>query len=119
MIRLNADVFAPMPVPSVMTAMRTNPGERASDLMAKRRSPRTGLCAGGAPDESEDATLFDTQIDAVQRDGRAEGLAEISAAPSVDTGEAAPPRAGELARSAYSARSASVGLILEAYLAGM
>ena len=34
-------------------------------------------CAVGA-DESEDAALFDPQIDAVQRDGCAEGLAEAA-----------------------------------------
>src|SRR5712691_3190979 len=35
---LNIDVLAPMPSPSVMMAMRVKPGERRSDLMAKRTS---------------------------------------------------------------------------------
>ena len=45
---------------------------------AENRVERGGLaCAVGA-DESEDAALFDPQIDAVQRDGCAEGLAETA-----------------------------------------
>src|SRR3989442_9969706 len=35
---LNIDVLAPIPSPSVITAMRVKPGVRHSDLMAKRRS---------------------------------------------------------------------------------
>ncbi len=35
---LNIDVLAPMPSPSVTTAMKVKPGERRSDWVAKRRS---------------------------------------------------------------------------------
>ncbi len=45
---------------------------------AENRVERGGLaCAVGA-DESEDVALFDSQIDAVQRDGRAESLAQAA-----------------------------------------
>src|SRR5208282_4823490 len=45
---------------------------------AENRVQRGGLaCAVGA-DESEDAALFDAQIDAVQRDGCAERLAQAA-----------------------------------------
>src|SRR5438445_8290719 len=40
---LDVVVLAPIPVPGVMTAISTNPGERRSDLMAKRRSPRIAV----------------------------------------------------------------------------
>src|SRR5438034_128817 len=46
---LNIDVLAPMPSPSVMTAMRVKPGERLSDLRAKRRSPRMASPATQLP----------------------------------------------------------------------
>ena len=39
---------------------------------------RGGLAGAVGADEPEDAALFDTQIDAVQRDGRAVGLAEAA-----------------------------------------
>src|SRR5712672_3119215 len=40
---LNADVLAPMPSPSVTMAIRAKPGERRSDLMANRKSPRMAV----------------------------------------------------------------------------
>ena len=45
---------------------------------AENRVERGGLAGAVGTDESEDAALFDAQIDAVQRDGRAEGLAEAA-----------------------------------------
>ncbi len=45
---------------------------------AEDRVERGGLAGAVGTDESEDAALFDAQIDAVQRDGRAEGLAEAA-----------------------------------------
>ncbi len=45
---------------------------------AENRVERGGLACAVGTDESEDAALFDAQIDAVQRDGCAEGLAEAA-----------------------------------------
>ncbi len=45
---------------------------------AENRVERGGLACAVGTDESEDAALFDSQIDAVQRDGCAEGLAEAA-----------------------------------------
>src|SRR5207244_2590244 len=43
---------------------------------AENRVERGRLACAVGPDNSEDAALFDTQIDAVQRDGCAERLTE-------------------------------------------
>ena len=45
---------------------------------AENRVERGGLAGAVGTDEAEDAALFDAQIDAVQRDGRAEGLAQAA-----------------------------------------
>ena len=45
---------------------------------AENRVERGGLAGAVGADESEDAALFDPQIDAVQRDGCAEGLAQAA-----------------------------------------
>ena len=45
---------------------------------AENRVERGALAGAVGTDESEDAALFDTQIDAVQRDGCAEGLAQAA-----------------------------------------
>src|SRR6266568_2121189 len=45
---------------------------------AENRVERGGLACSVGTDESEDVTLFDKQIDAVQRDGCAEGLAQAA-----------------------------------------
>src|SRR5439155_11921627 len=43
---------------------------------AEDRVERGRVAGAVGPDESQDAALFDTQIDPVQRDGRVEDLAE-------------------------------------------
>src|SRR2546421_10378276 len=45
---------------------------------AENRVERGGLACAVGTDESEDVALFDAQIDAVQRDGCAEGLAQAA-----------------------------------------
>src|ERR1700730_3045689 len=45
---------------------------------AENRIERSGLACAVGTDESEDAALFDPQVDAVQCDGCAEGLAETA-----------------------------------------
>ena len=45
---------------------------------AENRVERGGLAGAVGTDESEDAAFFDPQIDAVQRDGCAEGLAQAA-----------------------------------------
>ena len=45
---------------------------------AEDRVERGGLACAVGTDQAEDAALFDAQIDAVQRDGRAEGLAQAA-----------------------------------------
>src|SRR6266852_7499888 len=45
---------------------------------AENRVERGGLAGAVGTDEPEDAALFNTQIDAVQRDGCAEGLAKAA-----------------------------------------
>src|SRR5713101_8553417 len=61
------------------------PGVAAENLQfppirgeAENRVERGGLACAVRTDESEDAALFDAQIDAVERDGCAEGLAETA-----------------------------------------
>ena len=58
---------------------------------AENRVERGGLAGAVGTDESEDAALFDAQIDAVQRDGCAEGLAEAACFYACH-GFSAPPR---------------------------
>ena len=45
---------------------------------AEDRVERGGLAGAVGTDEAEDAALFDAQVDAVERDGRAEGLAQAA-----------------------------------------
>ena len=45
---------------------------------AENRVERGGLACAVGTDEPEDAALFDPQIDAIQRDGCAEGLAQTA-----------------------------------------
>src|SRR6266851_7183992 len=45
---------------------------------AENRVERSGLSCAVGTDESKNAALFDTQIDAVEREGCAEGLAEAA-----------------------------------------
>ena len=45
---------------------------------AEDRVERGGLAGAVGADEPEDAAFFDAQVDAVQRDGRAEGLAQAA-----------------------------------------
>ena len=45
---------------------------------AEDRVERGGLARAVGTDEPEDAALFDAQVDAVERDGRAEGLAQAA-----------------------------------------
>src|SRR6266436_9602184 len=45
---------------------------------AENRVERGGLACAVGTDDSEDAAVFNTQIDAVERDGCAEGLAEAA-----------------------------------------
>src|ERR1700682_3802909 len=62
-----------------------SPGIASEDLQfsligseAENRVERGGLACAVRADDSEDASLFDAQVDAVQRDGCAEGFAEAA-----------------------------------------
>ena len=65
---------------------------------AENRVERGGLAGAVGTDESEDAALFDAQIDAVQRDGCAEGLAQAACFYACH-GFSAPPRGHSTRRS--------------------
>jgi hypothetical protein len=70
---------------SRMSRSRSVHGSRPSTLQlalegreAEDRVERGGLAGAVRADEPEDAALLDAQVDAVQRDGRAEGLAQAA-----------------------------------------